>query len=489
MFKQSLSRQAATPKKAKTANGGDTFASTTSPTVDLFFQIAASRGKDITGLFEKALLDSPEATLRMLFWARDIRHGSGERDTFRKLMLHLEKNHNKLANALVKLIPEYGRWDDLLIFNDVRTKKTAYDFIKATLNGSSSSKFLCAKWLPRKGKIARELREHLGLSPKDYRKLLVHNTKVVETLMCSKNWNEIDFSHVPSVASSRYQKAFNKNAPDKYAEYKEALTSKDPVVRATAKVNAKAIFPHDVLKPIALGNGDVEVAKAQWEALPNYLGDDRILPMCDVSGSMGSWNYYGYGGASKGVVDPIDISISLGLYLADKQEGGFKDIVLTFSSSPELEVLEGDIVQKIKQINRMNWSMGTNIERAFQEVLDHAVNNNIPADEMPKMLLILSDMEFNSCVSGTAYASVSAQYANAGYTLPRVVFWNLNGREGNNPVTFKTDGTALVSGYSPHILKAILSGNLEEFTPEFVMKATVFDKRYDAVGKAVKELI
>lgn len=465
-----------TPVVSTTHNGGKTYQSSTDPVVDLFFMIGASRGKNINGAFEKALQYDMERTLRMLFWVRDIRFGAGERHTFRSLLQYLESNHPSTIEKLIGLVPEYGRWDDLLVFQNGLTKSVAYNVIKKALLTDRNA--LCAKWMPRKGKIASELRGFMDLSPKMYRKTLVNLSKTVETQMCAKQWGEINYSHVPSVAAARYQKAFSKNDKERYAAYREALNSKDPIVRATAKINASSIFPHDVLKSVF--RGDAQVAKAQWDALPNYLGDSRIIPVVDVSGSMTSSIHCSS-------VRPIDISVSLGLYCADKQTGAFKDMFMTFSGRPSLEILRGDILSKINQLQRAHWEMNTNIEAALKEILGVAVKNNVPKEEMPNVLLIMSDMEFDRCVSGdTIFATAKKNFKHYGYELPKIVFWNLNARAGNNPVTFKENGAALVSGYSPSILKSILKGDFNEFTPQAVMDATIMSQRYDAIAEALK---
>lgn len=464
-----------TPRTVLTDNGCDTYESSLSPLVDLFFIIGSSRGKDITRAFEAAYGANPEKALRMLFWVRDIRGGAGERQTFKNLMLHLERNHPRVAEKVIALIPEYGRWDDLLIFTNQRLKNEAFRVVNAGLK-NDATKGLCAKWMPRKGYIAKQLREYLGLSPKGYRQMLVSLSNTVETAMCSKDYSNVDYNKLPSMASARYQKAFLKNDAERYQEYKDSLVS--TLARAsTGKINAGAVYPHDVLKSIH--KGDVEVATAQWEALPNYLGDNKIVPVIDVSGSM-TWSTIG------GSVRPIDVSVSLGLYVADKQTGAFKDVVCHFSGRSRLEVLKGDIVSKINQINRMEWGGNTNIEAAFKEILKVAVTNKVSQEDMPKMLLIMSDMEFDSCTEGTAYDTARHNFHKYGYKLPRVVFWNLNARENNNPVTFKTDGTALISGFSPNILKSVLKGDLENYSPENIMNATIMDSRYDPVGNCYR---
>lgn len=338
-----------TPVLAQTHNGGTTYLSSTDPVVDLFFMIGASRGKNINGAFEAALQYDMERTLRMLFWVRDIRQGAGERQTFRSLLKYLEDKHPSVLETLIHLVPEYGRWDDILEFSNGLTKSVAYNVIASALINRNA---LCAKWMPRKGKVARELREFMKMTPKQYRKTLVALSNTVETQMCAKEWSKINYSHVPSVAAAMYQKAFSKNDKDRYAAYRDALNSKDPAVRSAVKINASAIFPHDVLK--GLHRGDPGVAKAQWDALPNYLGDNKIIPMVDVSGSMTSL-------IPGGTISPLDVAVSLGLYCADKQTGAFKDMFLSFSGNPVLEILRGDIQTKIAQMNRSKWEMNTSI--------------------------------------------------------------------------------------------------------------------------------
>ena len=329
---------------------------------------------------------------------------------------------------------------------------------------------LASKWMPRKGPIANELRKYLNYTPKAYRQLLVSLTKVVEQQMCAREWDQINYSHVPSVASSRYMKAFTKHDKDRYQEWKEGL--KD----GTTKVNSSVLYPYDVLKSV--NYGDRDVALAQWEALPNYLGDDKILPMVDVSGSMSCSV-----GGQKGVgLTCMDVAISLGLYIADKQQGAFKDCWLTFTGDSRIDVLQGDLLSKMAQFRR-NVGYDTNIESAFRSILQLATQNNLSADEMPKYLLVLSDMEFNPAwvggVSLGAFDLAKTMFEAAGYELPKLVWWNLNARPdatGNSPVRFDQRGTAMVSGFSPSIMKSILAA--KNFTPRDIMLETVITERY-----------
>ena len=459
-------------QEARTANGMKARKSTAKATVDLFYNIGASRGKNITGAFTAAYVENPDVALRIAQWARDVRGGAGERQLFRDILVHLEKRDPDAALALLKKVPEVGRWDDIFVFQSPVLKSAAYTMLGDALRASNG---LAAKWTPRKGPIAQEIRAFFGMSPKQYRKSLVALTKVVETQMCAGDWDNINFSHVPSVASRNYKKAFNRHSP-LFAEYVAKLVAGDK----TVKVNADAIFPHDVLKGIAhsytgqLSKTETDHVIAQWNALPNYVGDASILPLVDVSGSMTCTA----GGTTN--VRCLDVAVSLGLYLADKNKGVFKDTFLTFSSKPQLVTLKGNIVEKCDQMSRSNWEMSTDLHAAMDKILSVAVKNSVPASDMPAMLLILSDMQFNQCArfDDSAMEMIERKYAEAGYTVPQIVFWNLNS-SGNVPVKADKSGAALVSGFSPSIMKALLSADLDQFTPEGIMLKTVMVPRYD----------
>ncbi len=460
--------------ETRTTNAMKALKSTRDANVDLFFKIGASRGKDITGLFAEAFSESEELALRIAQWARDIRGGAGERQIFRDILAWLDKNQPDWACELLNNVPEIGRWDDLLVdFQNPVVKHYAFAQIREALL-NSDNKGLVAKWLPRKGQRAVELRQFLGFSPKRYRKTLVNATNVVEQKMCAKDWDDINYSQVPSVASARYKKAFGRHSA-KYAEYIQKLVKGDKSV----KVNAGAVFPYDVLKGMIVYNGinlngvDKAHIKAQWEALPNYVGDANILPIVDVSGSM-TWVKVG-----KTNLTPLEIAIGLGLYLADKNKGVFKDTFMTFSDSPELVNLKGDILKKIETMVSSNVGGSTNLHAAVQKVLDVALRNGVPQRDMPSMLLVLSDMQFNHCAryDDSAMQMITRKYNEAGYNVPKVVFWNLNAHD-NVPVKYNANGVALVSGFSPAIVKSLLKADLDRFSPESIMLKTVMVDRY-----------
>lgn len=455
-----------TPVPARTANNMKAQKSTMSPLVDLFYIVGASRGKNLSRQFESALQDNEDLALRVALWARDCRGGAGERAVFTFLLQHLELSRPEflLNSKFLDKIPEMGRWDDLLTVTEPRVKAKAFGLIKTALERGDG---LCAKWMPRKGKVARELREFLGLSPKAYRKTLVGLSNTVEQKMCAKEFAAINYSHVPSLAMSRYMKAFSKNDAERFVAYRESLK------KGETKINAKGVYPYDIIKSMRAG-GDREVCNEQWKALPDYMDGTNVLPIVDVSGSMCC-------PAGKNPnLQCIDVSLSLGLYCADKNKGAFKDMFLTFSGDSELVRVKGDLYQKMAQMNSSEWGMNTNLHKAFERILKVAKDGNVPAEDMPQVLLILSDMQFDQCAryDDSAMQMIERKYEAAGYKTPVIVFWNLNGQD-NVPVSFNKKGVALVSGFSPAIMKAVLAADFDEISPEAIVRDAVGIPRYD----------
>lgn len=457
----------------RTTNGMRTPVSTNSAVLDLFGKIGSARGVDLTKEFAAAFAENEDQAVRVLLWARDIRGGAGERGTFRKLLQAIERMNPALANRLMPKIPLLGRADDLFSYQDPLNRQAAIEFYAHCLLAGEGLFF---KWAPRekstKRKIAYELRKALGMSPKDYRKFLASNTNVVEQQMCAKDWKSINFSHVPSLASSRYQKAFGRNAPDQYAAYIRELQKPQDQRDPKVKINAGAVYPYDVVKSLKRGNA--AVADAQWEALPNLVGDAKILPLVDVSGSMGV-------GSGVTGVTCLEIAIGLGLYLSSKTSSDFKDMFMTFSATPKIEVLRGSLQNKYNQLSRANWDMNTNLHKAFEELLRVATNGNVAPENMPDTILILSDMQFDQCVryDDTALQMIRRKYADAGYKVPSIVFWNLSARTTGSPVKMDDRGVALVSGFSPAIMAQVLGADPEEFTPMAMMLRTIMSERYD----------
>jgi hypothetical protein len=466
-------------QEARTTNGMKARKSTANACVDLFFKIGASRGKDITKEFVAAYVENREVALRIAMWTRDARGGAGERELFKQILKYLDKHEPTDAALLLMKVPEIGRWDDIFVVESKANKDVAFTMLGDALRERNG---LAAKWTPRQGKLAAEIRTFFGMSPKFYRKSLVELTKVVEQEMCAKQWDTINFSHVPSVAHARYKKAFFRNTTE-YAKYVEEL-KKDPKDRkAGVKINAGAVFPYDVLKGVigAYRNNynttELSALQAQWDAMENFVGDANVLPLVDVSGSM---TCPAGGHLSKSATTCLDVAVSLGLYVADKNKGKFKDTFLTFSSSPELLHLKGNIVQKVNQMVSSNWGMSTDLVKAMDKILKVAKDGNVPQEEMPEVLMIMSDMQFNQCASfdDSAMEMIARKFESAGYTVPKIVFWNLNSHD-NVPVKHNASGVALVSGFSPAIMVSVLGGDTEQFTPEAIMLKALMVPRYD----------
>lgn len=463
-----------------TENGMVTNSSSLNNCVDLFFKIGAFRGaeeSDVIRAFSLAFNENPISALRIIFWARDIRGGAGERRVFKIIMEYLAKSKKDSIIKNMSLIPEYGRWDDLLVFFGTDVQEEAASLIKEALDLNNG---LCAKWMPRKGPIANELRKFMGLTPKEYRKKLVSATAVVEQNMCSNKWGDINYSQVPSVAAARYQNAFLRRDKVRYHDYIRLLSMPKEERPKGVKINAQAVYPYDIVKSLNRGNKDVSIE--QWKELPNYMDEntEMILPVVDVSGSMSS------SVSSGSSLTCMDVAVSLGLYISERNEGSFQNHFITFSESPSLQKLSGDLYDRYSQLMESDWGMSTNLESVFDLILNQATKHNLPQSEMPSKVLILSDMEFNECImdgeSLSAMEMIKKKYEDAGYKLPSVIFWNIQSRRGgyNLPVRFDEMGTALISGFSPSILKSILSGS--DISPIDIMNQTINSERYEKIS-------
>jgi hypothetical protein len=256
------------------------------------------------------------------------------------------------------------------------------------------------------------------------------------------------------------------------ARYKEWQAG---LVKGTTKVNASTLFPYDVLREVRKKGIKDATLEAQWKALPDYLAQNRrnALVVADVSGSMGDHN--------DGNVAPIDVCISLAIYIAERNKGFFQNHFMTFSDDSKLVSLRGStLFDKYHNLSKVDWDMSTNLMSAFKSILKAAVENDVPADEMPATLMIISDMEFNACADGgTNFDNIKAEYARAGYDLPQIVFWNVRARQTQSPVTKNERGVTLVSGCSPSIMRQVLSGASQ--TPYEFMLEVINSARYEQI--------
>lgn len=444
-------------KDVYTANGAVTNSTSLNRCLD-FFSIGGAH-YDYSKVFYAAFAENPQLAMRLLFWSRDCRGGAGARKTFITVMKDSQERKPEVFSKVFKFIPEYGYWKD--IFNLKPTDELIEFVEKELVNAESHS--LCAKFCPRKGLWFGKLRNAMDLTASQFRRFIVSKTQVVEQLMCSKQWDKIDYSNVPSVAGLRYAELFRKHDCTRYERYLQS------VVKGEAKVNSSVLYPSDIY---AKYNEDrnKDVAVALWSGLPDFMQEtkERIIPVCDVSGSMEG--------------KPMEVSVGLGCYLSEKNKSCFKDAFITFSERPKMQYLTGTISERFEQLNRAEWGCNTNLMAVFNLILDKATENHLSEEEMPTKILIISDMEFDVATEdnrATNLEAIKAKYAASGYSIPGIIFWNVNGRAGNIPATAKDLNVGLVSGYSPAIMESIFK--CEVLTPVELMLTTANSERYSQI--------
>ncbi len=469
-----------------TENGALAYKSTLNSLLDFFGNGAALRSRsetDVIQLFTKAFAEDKLLALKTLFYIRDVRGGQGERKTFRTIIKWLAKNYPDVVRKNLQNISVFGRWDDLYSLFDTELEKDAINLFTQQLAAdwqlmkSEKSVSLLAKWLKSENTSSKEscalatkFREALGWNSKKYRKTLSQLRKyidVVEAKMCAQDWANINFEHVPSKASLNYRKAFEKHAGDSYKEY----LSK--VEKGEAKINAGALYPYDILRTLVenvQSPTSVKAADLQWKALPNYVeGDGKGLIIADTSGSM-----YGL---------PLYVAVSLAIYFAERNNGPFKDVFMTFSNTPCFHRLVGNnLLEKYKNLDAGGWDMNTNLQASLDLILKTAKDNRVAQKDLPRVLFIISDMQFDPSSSSndkTNYELMKEKFKRAGYQIPNIVWWQVNSSQNNVPVKVTDSGAAIVSGSHPSILKQICSTSF--LTPMGLMLKAITDKRYDAV--------
>ena len=488
--------------RSRTENGALGYRTTGKYLLDLNFATASLRKMqptEITGKFTDAFLDNKLYALKWLFYLRDAREGLGERRSFRVILNHLANTEPDIVEAFVKLIPEYGRYDDLMCLLGTECEVYALAAIKEQLEkdlkdmeeGKPIS--LLGKWLPSCNASSKQtkkngtiVRTYLGLSEKNYRKILSklrEYIKIVERQMSAKEWGKINYEAVPSRANLIYNDAFLRNDEERRREYLGSLE------KGEAKINASVLFPHDIVYKYGCScstRAKDDTLEALWKALPDLVnGDSSTLVVRDGSRSM-TWDNLGGG------VKPLDVATALAIYFAERSCGEFKDKYITFSSRPglvdmaNLNTLRDKLMRSCREADYSN----TNIEATFNLILNTAIKGHMKQEEMPKNILIISDMEFDIATTGnvnqTLFDSISEKFEEHGYKIPRLVFWNAASRTGTIPVKQNKLGVALVSGFSPNIVKMVLSGELD---PYKCLTDQLDSERYAPVEAAVKDLL
>ncbi len=479
--------------KNYTENGGLTNATSNSDCLDLFFTCGALRNASderIKTAVLKAFAEDANMAMKIIFFARDVRGGLGERRFFRTAIKSLAGIAPDSINKNIDIISEYGRFDDLLALFDTPCEQKAFELIKKQLfddienknNGKPIS--LLAKWLPSVNTsnqqariLGKKIAKKLGWSEKEYRQKLAElrkYTDIIENRLREKDYS-FDYEKQTSGAMFKYRKAFMRNDEQRYTEF---LNS---VERGEKTLNASTLYPYQIVRDI-LTKGSFSKAEQKsldltWKNLyQTEQSTENAIAVIDGSGSM-TWS-------ANGNVRPIDVAISLGIYFAQHNKGEFANHFITFSMNPRLIEIKGkNIVEQVKYCNTFNECANTNIEKVFDLILNTAIKNRVPQNQLPSKIYIISDMEFDMCAYGgndqTMFDAMTKKYKKYGYKLPNIIFWNVNSRQsGNIPVRMTQTGAALVSGATPAIFDMVKSGDI---SPMKIMLDILNSERYGSI--------
>ncbi len=459
--------------KTVTENGAVTHITTESDCLDLFATIGALRresDQEIEARFIRAYTENRDIAMKLLFFARDIRGGLGERRVFKVILNWLAKNEPMSARKNLTYVAEYGRYDDLLCLMGTPCEKEMLNVLKeqfekdktALENGGEVS--LLAKWLPSVNAsnaqtvlYAKRIAKHFGLSDASYRKALVAlraQIRIIENNLREKDYT-FDYSKQPSKALYKYRQAFIRNDCERYSQFLENVS------KGEARLNASTLMPYEIITPFFhknVSDAERKAINATWISQENFGNDENALAVIDGSGSM-------YGGSNP---IPATVALSLGIYFAERNKSAFKNHFITFSENPQLVEIKGeDIFDKVRYCHNYNEVANTNIQKVFELILNAAKKNSVPQEELPKKLYIISDMEFDYCTedsSLTNFEYAKNLFKKAGYELPEVVFWNVASRNRQQPITKNEQGVALVSGCTPRLFSMVASGTLNPYS-------------------------
>ena len=482
-----------------TENGAVTHKTTKSDLLDMFAMGAAYRTRsdeDVILMFQKAYKENPVYALKCLFYIRDVRGGQGERRFFRTCMKWLARQDASAAMRNLRYVPEFGRWDDLYLFVGTALEKEAFAFMKEqlALDVTCKTPSLLAKWLKSENtssqksrELANKTRAAFGMNHKQYRKtlsLLRERINIVERLMSENRWDEIEFDKIPSRAGMIYKNAFARHDIERMKQDPTVQSYADFAKDTTKKVNAKVLYPYEcvseAMKIMGYGGGwgsynrDVSMddtnrlmVNKYWDNLADYFNGATFngMAIVDTSGSM----------CGSSADAPINVAISIGMYCAEKAKGPYANHFITFSNNPTFVKIEGvDFCDKVRRMSAADWGGSTNVEAAFDMMLDVAIQNHLSQRDIPENLIIISDMEFNSCVTSggrstsrwggssygvndTLFEAMAKKWRAHGYDMPHLIFWNVQARQNNIPM-IGNGNVSYVSGMSPSIFETIMSG-------------------------------
>ena len=470
-----------------TENGAATLRSTGSDCLDLFATIGALRNaedQEIIVRFARAYAEDRDLAMKMLFYSRDIRGGLGERRVFRTILKHLADVQPESVRKNLHLVSEYGRWDDLTVLFGTKCEKEAMAVIRdqlakdlAALDAGESIS-LMAKWLPSVNtsnaaavKDGKRIAKALGMKDAEYRRTLVRlraKIRIIENNLRQKDYT-FEYSAQPSRAMLKYRKAFRRNDEERYTAFLERVS------KGEKTIHTGTLYPYDIVERALRFRGDDTERKAldvTWNALEDYAPQGNALCVIDGSGSM-------YGG---GTPIPATIALSLGMYFAERCKGEFHNHFITFSHNPKLVEIKGkDLVEKVQYCETFNECANTNIQKVFELILSTAVKNRLPQEELPETLYFISDMEFDYCADNaklTNFEHAKKLFEDHGYQLPKAVFWNVQSRNRQQPVSMNEQGVILISGCTPRIFSMVANG---KFDPALLMKEVLLSERYAPV--------
>ena len=489
-----------------TENGAPARTTTGDNLIDLFAVIGAMREReeaDIISMWESAYRENAELAVRMIFYAGDIRGiGLGERRTFRILIKHLANTHPSIMRKNIVNIPYYNRWDSLYELVATPCEHEMWDLVRIQwLEDFGNMKHnkpisLMAKWLAsvnasskKTCMLGRKTARELRLSESMYRRALSKlraYLKVVEKSMSAQEWAAIEYSAVPSYAMKNYSQAFARHDRDRFSNYKESLEQKIADGTISQKdIKSATLFPYDLVRKYIdndtsdwfrsnyIGPYDT-ITEAQWKALPNYLDEEaNVIVMADVSGSMYSPNY-----------QPISASLGLALYFAERNKGIYHNKYMTFTDRPSFLTINENASLRDQLVRVWDTGVGysTNLERAFMYILETAIENDVKPEEIPKALVVVSDMEIDPFFRGKGLdflEEMTRRFRNAGYIMPKVLFWNVEGRNSTFHAKFTNPNVVFASGYSASAFTSIIKGiNKDAYA---VMYDTLMDAQYDRV--------
>ena len=478
----------------RTENGAVALNSTSDARLDLFGVIGALRGADqarIERLFSEAYRADPLFATKIAFYARDIRGGLGERETFRTIMRYMAQMHPEALRPNLDLIGVYGRYDDLYCLIGTPLEEEMWAAMKAQFeedrrnleNGMTVS--LLAKWIKTADASSAKTRElgiltarKLGYTVYEFKRIvraLRRRIGVIETLMTEGRWNEIRYPEVPSRAMMIYRDAFRRHDGERYEQF---------VNRAVAgreKIHAGTLYPYDIVEKVAprLGNYFAASAlntdpalEAQWRQLPDYVEPGtNALVIADTSGSMTG--------------RPMATSVGLAVYFAERNRGAYHNLFMSFSGTSRIQVLRGEtLAQKIDSINMNDWSGSTNLRAAFEHVLEIAIRNHVPQSEMPKSLIVISDMEIDYCGDRdwTFYERMEEMFRMNGYIIPNIIFWNVASRHDIFHADRNRKGVQLASGQSAAVFRQVMQ--TVGMNPVEAMEKIINSERYQAITVA-----